>query len=150
MLKQTVYIGHVEIAGHYQIAASPVVLPDHGVAFFDAVFAVCSISEVAEPKLSAPIHMVSEPLFVFEMGPVGCLSLAEFFPYFLKQPYKRIGFYSPEPMYIGLSGRHIEFDICNSGSILTPVVLLLHQKIQLLGCPHGASVSIDKVLKGFF
>jgi hypothetical protein len=51
---------------------------------------------------------------------------------------------------VGLAGRHVEFDVGHTGTVLSAVVLLFHEQIQLLGWPKRTPVDIYVVLQGLF
>ncbi|KAF5048761.1 hypothetical protein DSECCO2_446740 [anaerobic digester metagenome] len=43
----------------------------------------------------------------------------------------------------------IEFDTGDTGSVLSPVVLLFHQQMQLIEAPGRGTVAVKVILQGF-
>ena len=64
--KKLLVIGHVEITGHHQVAASPIVLLQKRVAGFNAIFSVCAIAQVPQPNLPREGHVFFKPFSIIE------------------------------------------------------------------------------------
>ena len=68
---------------------------------------------------------------------------------FVKDVIDRGRFNGPVSADVSGSGLGVDLDVGDSGSILTPVDLLLHQDVESIGCKGGRSVLIDVILSGF-
>ena len=60
--KKLLVVGHIEIARHDQVAASPIVLLQKRVAGFNAIFTMRSVAQVSQPNLPREGHIFFEPL----------------------------------------------------------------------------------------
>jgi hypothetical protein len=133
--KKFLVVGHVKVAGHDQVSASPVVLFEKRMAGFDAVFPMCPVSEVSEPDFTGKGDIFFQPIGVAE----GIVA-SEFFGLFVllgdfvKDIIDRGSIYRPIPADVSGSGLGVDFDIRHPCPILTSVDLLLHQDIKSVCC----------------
>ena len=59
--KKFLVVGHIEIARHDQVAASPIVLLQKWMAGFNAILSVRSVAQVSQPNLPREGHVFFEP-----------------------------------------------------------------------------------------
>ena len=53
-----------------------------------------------------------------------------------------LGGIATDPMQKGISGFHIQLDRRNAGSVLSAVMLLLHEQVELIDAPEGRAISL--------
>ena len=63
---------------------------------------------------------------------------------------ERVGLHAPFTEQEGLAGRHVQLHASDTGAVLTPIVLLLHQQVEFGHSPQRRIVFILIVLERFF
>ena len=126
LLEQVAVVHHIEVSGDDQVAGHPVVLSDEGVHTEHIVFAVCTIAQVTHH------HFAHEMAFLLDL--VGrnirviCEPLQRFVHLF-KDLFDGIGVRALTDIDVLLPDGHVQFDGSDTGTVLSAVMLFLHQEI---------------------
>src|SRR5690606_38590148 len=104
-------VGHVEVSGHHEIAASPVVLTEKGMHVFNAVESVRSIPEMAQPQFAGEGYVLLEPAFISELLLSRFLRFPVFLTYFLKEIRYRLTFNGPVSADVSVTRFYVDFDV---------------------------------------
>src|SRR5690606_609869 len=131
-VKKIVNVRHVEVAGHDEVTTSPVVLSEEWVDVLNTVHPMCAISEVPQPQLARKSDVLLEPFFICSPVRVRLQGFSVFLADLPEKVRNRLRFYGAVAADVAVTGFEVEFDVCNTCSILTPVVLLLHQDVHLV------------------
>src|SRR5665647_514161 len=78
-VEELIHIGQIEITGQNQVPRSPVVLPHHRVGRFDAVAAICTISQVPKVEFSGKRKIGLSPCRINHSIGEMLLGIAEIF-----------------------------------------------------------------------
>lgn len=147
--EQLVDVRQVEIAGQYQTARHPVVLARDGMHVLDVVLAERAVAQMAEEHLAGESDMALEPLRVAE--PLGVFRRRLRDPRLdaLENVFDRRGGVRALAVDVDASGLGIELDVGQSGSVLSPVVLLFHQQVHFVQPVKGRAVFFQIEIDGF-
>ena len=132
LLKLLVHIGEVKIACNNQIAAFPIVLAKKGVTTFDAVFAKGPVAEMPHKQFTYERNMLLEVFGIVKFIGLADVYFFEIAVYFGNNIAKRLRINGTVTANIPLARFHIKLNGSNSGSVLTSVVLFLHQEVELV------------------
>ena len=134
-------IGQVEVARDRQIAAGDVVSPHEGVAVVGRAAAVGAVPQVADQHLAEHRKTTLE----FQRRHRSQLGVAELRcgrDGVVEEPLDGVPLGGAGPREKPLPGRHLEPHRGEAGPVLTPIVLLLHQQVELPKPPQRIAVGL--------
>jgi hypothetical protein len=118
-------------------------------ATFDAVFSKGSVAQMSQKEFPCKSEIFFEVLGVFKQGGVFGCSFVDFGEDVAKHFLYGTGTDGAFSGNVPFPGFHVEFDIGNTGPVLSTVVLFLHQEVKLVQAVEGRSVFFYVVVKGF-
>ena len=149
LVKQLVDVGHVEVAGHEQVAAHVVGLAQEGVAGLDAVAAVGSIAQVAQVDVAGEGYVFFDPCGVLEALGLAGEALLNAVLDARKDVLNRLRVGRAVAADVALAGGHVELDSSEARAVLAAVVLLFHHEHHFVQAIKGRPVLVEVVVKGF-
>ena len=126
LLEQIAVIHHVEVTCDDQVAGHPVVLADEGVHTEHIVLTMCTIAQVTHHHFAHEMALLLD--LVGRNIRVICEPLQRFVHLF-KDLFDGIGVRALTDIDVLLPDGHVQFDGSDTGTVLSAVMLFLHQEI---------------------
>ncbi|NIP92392.1 MAG: hypothetical protein GWO24_02515, partial [Akkermansiaceae bacterium] len=145
LLVQLRGVGHVEVAHHHQGAGRPVAAAEVGMAGTGVELPGSSVAQVADQNLPREVELLLQHFGVVQVHHAFARHLVDTAQLVAEETCQGIAGGVPFPENVGLSLLHLELGTADAHSIVTAVVLLLHEEEQLPETPQGVSVTVLEV-----
>ena len=140
---QFVDVREVEIARQYETACHPVVFARDGMHVLDVVFAEGAVAQVAEEHFAGEFDMFLKPCRIIESRRIGSDGMFDPVVYALEYLLDRGVVVRTDTVDVNVARFGEEFDVGQSGPVLSPVVLLLHQDLHLVESVKRSAVLLQ-------
>ena len=149
VLEELVYVGHIEIARHNEIAVHPIVFTQERVHVLDAIFAKSAITHVSHNHF-AYVREFSflEGYIVFQRR-VCFEPLVDALVDASEDVLHGLRLVRAYPTDVAFTRLHIEFDTRKSCSILSAVVLFFEHQVHFVDAIEGCTVFFFVKIKRF-
>jgi hypothetical protein len=145
-LKELVDVREVEVAGQHKVPRHPVVLPKEGMAVLQVVLPEGPIAKMPHEELTGKALVPLQPVHILQEFRIA--DVVEVGIDVVEDVLDGLGADGAIAADVAVARLDIELDVRYSGSVLTSIVLLFHQEIELVEAVERRPVLLEVVVEG--